>query len=67
MTLTLRLSSDILVGVFLIATGVFTFARGTSQHLAENDFKKSKNHIEKVLSAAQSSNITIHQENNDQD
>ena len=65
MPLTLRLSSDILVGVLLITTGVFTFARGTSQHLADNDFKKSKDHIEKLLN-----NITIHQtsqENNDQD
>lgn len=70
MPLTLRLSSDILVGVLLITTGVFTFARGTSQHLADNDFKKSKDHIEKLLNTVQSSNITIHQtsqENNDQD
>ena len=68
MPLTLKLSSDILVGVLLITTGVFTFARGTSQHLADDNFKRSREHIEKIVSTVKSSNIVINennQENND--
>ena len=57
-----KLSPEIIIGIFLITTGVYTFAKGTADHLANNNFKKSKNVIENILKTASSSNILINDE-----
>jgi hypothetical protein len=67
MPITFKLSSDVIVGVLLITTGVFTFARGTSQHLADDNFKKSKEHIEKILKTVSNANIFINNNNNQEE
>lgn len=60
-----KINPEIAIGIFLITTGVFTFAKGTSQHLADYDFKKSKEHIEKILNTVKSSNFSINNNNSE--
>jgi hypothetical protein len=67
MPITFKLSSDVIVGVLLITTGVFTFAKGTSQHLADENFKKSKEHIEKILKTVSNANISINNNEEEDD
>ena len=42
-------SSEVIIGVALISFGVFTFAKGTSNHMANENFIKSKNQINKLV------------------
>jgi hypothetical protein len=56
----LTLSADIAIGITLIGFGVYTFAKGASQHLFQDNYIKSTKHIEKLLETAnQTSELLI--------
>ena len=38
-----KLNSEIVIGVTLVAFGVFSFAKGTSKHFAKNHYKEALN------------------------
>lgn len=57
----LSFSSDIIIGITLIGFGVYTFAKGASQHLSDDKYLKSTEYIEKLLNTASKSNITINE------
>ena len=42
-------SPEVVIGIALITFGVFTFAKGTSNHMANDNFIKSKNQINKLV------------------
>ena len=46
------LSTDVAIGITLIGFGVYTFAKGASQHLFQDNYIKSTKHIEKLLETA---------------
>jgi hypothetical protein len=54
------LSADVAIGITLISFGVYTFAKGASQHLFQDNYTKSTKHIEKLLETAnQTSELLI--------
>ena len=55
MQLNIPFSSEIVIGVTLISFGVYTFAKGASNHMANDNYIKSKNqinHINKLADTA---------------
>lgn len=49
MQVNIPFSSEIIIGITLIGFGVYTFAKGASNHLANDNYIKSKNQINKLV------------------
>lgn len=47
MQLNIPFSSEIIIGITLIGFGVYTFAKGASNQMANDNYIKSKNQINK--------------------
>jgi len=50
----LHMNTEIIMGVALIAFGVFSFSKGTSQHIAQDNYIKSAQQISKLVNTATS-------------
>lgn len=48
MQLNIPFSSEIIIGVTLIGFGVYTFAKGASNHMANDNYIKCKNQINHI-------------------
>ena len=48
----LNMNSEIIMGITLIAFGVFSFAKGTSQHIAKDTYLKSAQHVSNLVDTA---------------
>ena len=47
-----NMNTEIVMGVALIAFGVFSFAKGTSQHLAKDHYIKSAQEVSTLVNCA---------------
>jgi len=50
----INMNTEIIMGVALIAFGVFSFAKGTSQHIAQDNYIKSAQQVSKLVNTATS-------------
>lgn len=48
----LNINTEVIMGVALIAFGVFAFAKGTSQHLAQDHYLKSAQNVSTLVNCA---------------
>lgn len=48
----INMNTEIIMGVALIAFGVFSFAKGTSQHLAKDHYIKSAQEVSTLVNCA---------------
>lgn len=60
MQVNIPFSSEVIIGIALISFGVFTFAKGTSNHMANDNLIKSKNQINKLVDTIIDSKSTNH-------
>lgn len=50
----LNINSEVIMGVILVGFGVLTFAKGTSQHIAQNNYIRSAQEVSKLVDTATS-------------
>ena len=53
------MKSDIIIGITLTVFGIYTFSRGASQHLFEDNVTRSTDNITKLLKIAIAANSTL--------